>query len=292
MIRPSGLAGLAGRYDLILSDIWGVVHDGKAAFKPAVDALARFRASGGCVALITNAPRTSGPIRAQMRHLGVPDGAWDVLVTSGDVTIDLMLRRDGAPLHHIGPERDLTLFDELERASGGKKPRLVPLAQADYVVATGLFHDREETPGDYDATLSAMRERGLDMICANPDLVVHIGETLVHCAGALAERYEGQGGRATYAGKPHAPIYERAIALAAHKRGADVPRPRILAIGDAMRTDIAGANAQGLDAMFVTTGIHREELHASGGALDQAALGALVAGQARAPAYVTDALRW
>ena len=285
------LGSLAGRYDVILSDIWGVLHDGKAAFAPACDALTRFRAGGGTVALITNAPRTSAPIRAQMRHLGVPDTAYDALVTSGDVTLELMLRHGAAPIYHIGPERDLSLFAELGELTGAP-PALTPLAQAHYAVATGLFNDRAEGPADYDATLEAMRARGMEMICANPDLVVHIGEKLIYCAGALAERYAEMGGRAVYAGKPHAPIYSQALALAAAARGRPADPARVLAIGDAMRTDIAGAAALGYDAMLVTSGIHRDALHPGGGALDAAAYAALTAGMARPPLFTARALSW
>ena len=287
-----GLSALRARYDVILSDIWGVVHDGKASSAPACDALTRFRAQGGTVALITNAPRTSAPIRAQMRHLGVPDSAFDALVTSGDVTLELMMKRGGAPLYHIGPDRDLSLFAELALLQGGAPPRLVPLAQADYVVATGLFNDRAETAENYDATFAAMRLKNMDMICANPDLVVHIGEQLIYCAGALAERHSAQGGASIYAGKPHAPIYERAMELAERTRGAPVSKTRVLAIGDAMRTDIAGAAAQGYDAMFVTSGIHRDGLHPGGGAFDAAAYAALTRGLTHPPRYVAQALSW
>jgi HAD superfamily hydrolase (TIGR01459 family) len=256
-----GLGEIAGRYDVVLSDIWGVVHNGRESFAAATDALARFRRGGGTVVLITNAPRPSAPIRAQLDHLKVPREAFDDMVTSGDVTIELIVARGSAPVHHIGPPRDLSLFEAAARSSGAPPPPLVPLDQAEYVLCTGLFDDEREVPGDYDAAFSAMRARDLPFICANPDLVVQRGEDLIYCAGALAQRYEAMGGAAIYAGKPHPPIYAQALKLAGVLRGRPVEDARVLAIGDAMRTDVAGAVARGIDVLFVTAGIHGEELH-------------------------------
>jgi HAD superfamily hydrolase (TIGR01459 family) len=257
----AGLGEIAGRYDVVLSDIWGVVHNGRESFAAATDALARFRRGGGTVVLITNAPRPSAPIRAQLDHLKVPREAFDNMVTSGDVTIELIVARGSAPVHHIGPSRDLSLFEAAAQSSGAPPPRLAPLDQADYVLCTGLFDDEREVPEDYDAAFALMRERNMPFICANPDLVVQRGEDLIYCAGALAERYEAMGGTAIYAGKPHAPIYAQALKLAANLRGGPIEDARVLAIGDAMRTDVAGAVARGLDVLFVTAGIHGEELH-------------------------------
>ena len=190
-----------------------------------------------------------------MLKLGVSPEAFDGIVTSGDVTIGLMERQAGNRVLHIGPERDLSLFDAAQEA--GARPKLVSLEDAQYALCTGLRHDETETVDDYESELSAMAARGMPMICANPDIVIHRGETLIYCAGALARRYEELGGSVVYAGKPYAPIYDLALTLAERARGAPVDRRRALAIGDGMKTDIAGAAKSGLDALFVTGGIHR-----------------------------------
>lgn len=254
------LAEISGRYDAILCDIWGVLHNGVESFPEASAALAAFRRGPGAVVLITNAPRPSSVIRSQLLKLGVPADAFDAVVTSGDVTIRLIAERIDEPLLHIGPARDLGLFDAAEAATA-RRPALVPVEEARYSVCTGLRDDHVETPEDYEAELRALGERSLPMICANPDIVIHRGDDLVYCAGALARRYEGMGGAVAYAGKPYLPIYDRAIAEAERARGAPVDRRRILAVGDGMKTDIAGAAAAGIDALFVTGGIHRAALH-------------------------------
>ena len=251
-----GLGEISDRYDAILCDIWGVLHNGVASFAPASEGLASFRRRGGAVVLITNAPRPSPPIHQQVLRLGVPPEAFDAIVTSGDVTIELMEKQTGDRVLHIGPERDLSLFDAAAEERGGR-PTLLALEDAHYALCTGLRNDEKETSDDYEPELRAMAARQLTMICANPDIVIHRGETLIHCAGALARRYEELGGAVIYAGKPHAAIYDRALALTERARGATIDRSRILAIGDGMRTDIAGAAQAGLDALFVTGGIHR-----------------------------------
>src|SRR6202046_3028233 len=252
----AGLSEISDRYDLILCDIWGVLHNGVASFTQASDALVSFRRRGGAVILISNAPRPSPPIARQVLKLGVSPDAFDAIVTSGDVTVGLMEQQAGDQVLHIGPERDLTLLDALADASGAR-PKLVSLEDAQYVLCTGLRNDEAETLDDYEPELRAMSIRGMAMICANPDIVIHRGDALIYCAGALARRYEELGGSVVYAGKPYAPIYDRALALAEHIRGAPIERPRVLAIGDGMRTDIAGAARAGLDVLFVTGGIHR-----------------------------------
>ena len=252
----SGLSEISDRYDAILCDIWGVLHNGVASFAAASEALVSFRRRGGAVVLISNAPRPSPPIQGQVLKLGVSPEAFDSVVTSGDVTIGLMQAQVGDRVLHIGPERDLSLFDAAAAATGAR-PRLVPLKDADYALCTGLRNDDTETVENYEPELRAMASRDLTMICANPDMVIHRGDTLVYCAGALARRYEELGGAVIYAGKPYAPIYDRALALAEQIRGAPVDKRRVLAIGDGMRTDIQGASRAGLDVLFVTGGIHR-----------------------------------
>jgi HAD superfamily hydrolase (TIGR01459 family) len=252
----AGLSEISDRYDLILCDIWGVLHNGVASFAQASDALVSFRRRGGAVILISNAPRPSPPIARQVLKLGVSPDAFDAVVTSGDVTVGLMEQQAGDRVLHIGPERDLTLLDAVAEASGAR-PKLVSLEDAQYALCTGLRNDEAETLDDYQSELHAMSIRGMAMICANPDIVIHRGDTLIYCAGALARRYEELGGSVVYAGKPYTPIYDRALALAEHIRGAPIAKPRVLAIGDGMRTDVTGAARAGLDVLFVTGGIHR-----------------------------------
>lgn len=285
----NGFSELATDYDAVLSDVWGVVHDGVAAFPRACAALRRFREAGGAVVLITNAPRPGGPIVSQLDAYGVPRDCYDAVVSSGDVTLDLMASRGLAPVHFIGPPRDFALFSELA-ATGAPVPPRAPLEEAAYVVCSGLVDDLTETPEDYDAQLAVMRGRGLTMVCANPDLVVHRGDDLLYCAGALAARYEALGGTVVYAGKPHPPIYAmaRAAARKARKRAGE----RTLCIGDAVRTDLAGAAAQGLDCLFVSNGIHRDVLHPGGGALDPQALATLLADAPARPVGVMPQLWW
>ena len=262
-------AEISGGYDVALCDIWGVLHDGRSAFRAAGEALVAFRRGGGTVVLLTNAPRPSADIRSQLTRFKIPDAAFDAIVTSGDVTIALIRARGGAPVFHLGPARDAGLFD-LAAQGMAARPALAPLDGADYVVCTGLFDDTRETPADYEHSLQAMAARRLTMICANPDLVVHRGADLIYCAGALAQRYAALGGEVVYAGKPYGPIYDEALGVAARARGAAIAKRCVIAIGDAMRTDIAGAVGQGIDALFITSGIHRDDFERPGQALQDA----------------------
>ena len=287
----SGLHEIADRYDVVLSDVWGVVHNGKRAFPEPCRTLARFREKGGTVVLITNAPRPNGPIRAQLAELGVPREAYDDLVTSGDSTVALIAERGEGPFYHIGPERDHALIDEV-RIKTGRTPALADLDRAAHVICSGLFDDATETPDHYEATYATMCKRGLEMICANPDVVVHVGDRLIYCAGALAERYAALGGTVHFAGKPHAPIYDLALALAAERRGSAIDAARVLAIGDGMHTDVAGAAARGLDCLFVADGIHRAETMTPEGEIDPAALARFLAEKAAHPVATIAGLRW
>jgi HAD superfamily hydrolase (TIGR01459 family) len=246
-------ATLADRYDAVLSDVWGVIHNGIESFPAACDALTRFRNKGGRVALITNAPRPGEVVVRLLDRLKVPRDCFDAIVSSGDVTRSVMAARPDKAVFHIGPERDLPIFDSLGL-------RFVPLEQADYVVCTGLFDDETETPESYRELLAKMRARGLFMLCGNPDLVVERGDKLVYCAGALADLYGSLGGPVLYAGKPHRPIYDLALDRIAALRGEATPLARVLAIGDSVRTDLKGATDLGVDCLFVTAGIHAEEL--------------------------------
>jgi HAD superfamily hydrolase (TIGR01459 family) len=254
-------APLAGAYDVVLSDVWGVVHNGVAATPAACAALERFRAGGGTVVLITNAPRPGEVVvRTMLDRLGVPRAAYDGIVSSGDVTRALVAARAGKRLFHIGPPRDLPMFEGLDAP-------VAPLESADYAVCSGLTDDTVETPQDYHELIERMRARGLTMICANPDIVVERGDKLVYCAGAVADLYAAAGGEVIYAGKPYRPIYDQALAIAQAARGrrqdgGPLEHHRVVAIGDSVRTDLKGAAAFGVDCVFVTAGIHAEELGA------------------------------
>jgi HAD superfamily hydrolase (TIGR01459 family) len=275
---------LAPRYDVVLCDVWGVVHNSIVAVPSACEALARFRAQGGTVVLITNAPRPGGVVLHQLEQLKVARDVYDGIVSSGDVTRGIIAGRPGERTFHIGPDRDLGIFAELEVRFGSAET-------ADYVVCTGLFDDDDEAPEDYRPLLTTLRARNLFMICANPDLVVERGDRLIYCAGALADLYHSLGGEVLYAGKPHRPIYDDALTLAAKQRGHRVALDRTLAIGDSVRTDLKGAATLGVDCLFVTAGIHAEEL----GARDQpdaGALSAIFAAAGATPKAVMRQLAW
>ena len=228
-------APLARGYDVLLCDVWGVVHNGVAAFAPACEALTRFRAERGTVILITNAPRPGASVQRILDRLNVPHDAYDAITSSGDVTRGIVENRLRERVFHLGPQRDLSIFTGLDVA-------FAPVEDADYVVCSGLFDDTRETPDSYRELLAAMRARSLFMVCANPDIVVERGDELVYCAGALADAYAALGGEVLYCGKPHVPIYEAALGKAARFRGGEVPPlDRVLAIGNSVRTDLKGA---------------------------------------------------
>ncbi len=238
---------IAHQYEALLCDIWGVLHNGVAAYDGIVDTLTRYRASGGRVLLLSNAPRPGVGIPGHLEGLGVPRDAYDDVLTSGDATRESIASGQfGTSFWHLGPERDRPTFEGL------------PLNQtdedtADFVLCTGLFDDEAETADDYEETLARLKERDLDLVCANPDIVVDRGEKRVYCGGAIAGAYTKIGGRSHYFGKPHAPIYDLARA-----RLVDLTDRQILAVGDGLLTDIKGANDQGIDALFVTGGIAYE----------------------------------
>ncbi len=238
--------------EVVLSDIWGVVHNGLESFPEACEALRLYRGRGGTVILITNAPRPADSVQRQLRKLGVADDTYDAIVSSGDLTRNYVADHPGRKVFWLGPERDNSIYR-------GLNPPLAPLEECHYIVCTGLIDDETELAEDYREMMLKARERGLTLICANPDIVVERGDRLIYCAGAIAELYRELGGDVIFYGKPHRPIYQRAIALAARGRNHDIALDRVLAIGDSVRTDVAGAHGFGIDCLFVTRGIHSEE---------------------------------
>jgi len=276
------LAELAGRYDVLLCDIWGVIHNGREAFPAACAALARWRAEVGPVVLISNAARPSAEVALHLDALGVPREAYSALVTSGDVSHPLIAERAPGPAYRIGPAGH-PLFEGDGVAFSG-------LEDARFIVCSGPVDDEVETPEDYRDLLTRASALHLPMICGNPDKVVQRGDRLVYCGGALAQLYESLGGQVIMAGKPHAPIYREALTQAAKLKNGPVDPSRVLAIGDGVATDIAGANARGLDVLFVAGGIHTAETRAAGGGLDPAAAEALLTAAAMQAAYAMDVL--
>jgi HAD superfamily hydrolase (TIGR01459 family) len=245
-------------YAALYCDLWGCLHDGVAAFPEAVAALERFKAAGGAVLLLTNSPRPRRDVMRQLALLGVPRGCYDDVVSSGDAAQAAMAAGlVGRRVHHIGPERDLVFFED--ETGVPIDVERVGLEEAEGIVCTGLFDDRRETPEDYRATILYGVNKGLKLLCANPDIVVDVGDQRIYCAGAIAAAYTEAGGTSLYFGKPHAPIYELARRRLEAARGAEVPARAILCAGDGIFTDIQGAMGEDLDSLFVTGGLAAEE---------------------------------
>ncbi len=284
-LHVEGLHPLAERYDLILCDVWGVLHNGVKAYEAASDALTRFRAKGGRVILVSNAPRPGASVGTQLDGFQVPRAAYDAIVTSGDLTRLAIQERIDKVVHHIGPPRDMPIYHGLDVRFGS-------IEEAEYVVCSGFDNDEEETVEDYRPQLEAMRRRNLLMVCANPDLVVERGHMILPCAGTIALAYEDMGGEVFYAGKPHRPVYEQALAVASDLAGHQIPKERVLAVGDAIRTDIAGAVGFGIDALMIARGIHAEELGLHRGDLVSDHVQDWVSRQPVRPTAFTDVLAW
>jgi HAD superfamily hydrolase (TIGR01459 family) len=242
---------LSQHYPVWFVDIWGVVHNGVRPFQRTVDTLAEHRKHGGTVVLVSNSPRSQAGVTLQLDQIGVRKDAYDLAVTSGDVTQSLMREETTGKLFHIGAARDLSLFD-------GMPVERVAKEDAGAIICTGLAHDDIETPADYMAVLKELYDRKLPMICANPDKIVRKGDKLVYCAGALAEVYEAMGGTVRMAGKPYAPIYDLALKTASHVRGADVLKSQVLAVGDGPETDILGAANQDFPVVYVGGGVREQ----------------------------------
>ena len=278
----ASLDDVAERYDAFLCDVWGVIHNGRAHYPAAAAALQRVRRQGKSVVLLTNVPKPRGPIPAQLDRLGFPRDAYDAIITSGDaIRVELAERAPG-PMFKIGPgDYDRALWEGLGLAEA-------PLAHARFIGISGLNRD-DETPADYADMLRQAKARDLELICANPDIVVQYGDRLIWCAGAIAQDYAKLGGRVVMAGKPHAPIYDLAYRELAAIAQRHIDKSRILAIGDGVVTDIAGADAQGLDSLFIASGIHGDEL-SSNGSLDPVKVDAALAAEGQRATYAMRAL--
>lgn len=274
--------GVAAQYDAVFCDIWGVVHNGRRAYPAACAALQRLRAAGKHVILLSNVPRPRSVVPAQLAKVGAPSDAWDAIVTSGDATRAALEARAPGPVFRIGiAEYDTPLYEGLELEEA-------PLESARFISITGLFR-WEDTPEQYVDILRDARARDLEMVCANPDIVVQSGDRLLWCAGAIARDYEKIGGRVIMAGKPFAPIYDLAYRELEALAGRPVDRARILCIGDGVGTDIAGANGQNLDSVFIASGMHGEALWTNGRA-DAAKVEAELAKENVRTNYVMSAL--
>lgn len=280
------LSAVAGDYDILLCDVWGVIHNGRESWPEACDALIRFSRSGGQVVLISNSPRPASDVIQQLDRLGVPRESWQAFVTSGDATRAELARRSPGPAWIIGPDRDWPLYDGLglERATGAE--------DAAFLSVTGPIDDETETPEDYRERFIPAAGRGLELICANPDRIVQRGDKIIYCGGSLADLYGELGGRVTMAGKPYGPIYTLALAEAERLLGRPVDRSRVLCIGDGVVTDVLGANAQALDCLFIAQGIHGDAARGSDGALEPERAAELLKAEKAHARYAALELRW
>lgn len=279
-------ADLLSRYDVLFSDVWGVVHDGITAYPDAADMLARFRSKGGTVILVSNAPVPNARVAEMLDGKGLARTAWDAIVSSGDIALAHVDAKGYRALHRIGPQdRDAALFDLVPGAA-------MPLESADAILCSGLDDDRTETAESYRDRLAVALRRKVPFVCANPDYWVDVGGTHYLCAGAIADLYEEMGGEVFWAGKPHASAYRAAHEAAERIRATPVDRHRILVIGDAVRTDLTGARNFGVDALFIASGIHRPAIM-NGDGVDTARLAELFAPADTPPAIAAMAyLRW
>ena len=290
----SSFAEISGNYDAVLCDLWGCLHNGKTPFPAAVAALQSYRTRGGKVILLTNAPRPRSSVINQLDGMSVPRDAWDDVVTSGDAAQYAMLSGAvGRRVYHIGAPKDDAFFtdfsDDIATYAATQGPvERVALKDATGIICTGLADDASETPADYNITLKLAKNLGLPMLCANPDIVVHMGNQLLFCAGALAQAYEQMGGTALYFGKPHPPIYD----LARRRLAAlGVDDGALLAIGDGVNTDVQGAISEGIDALFITGGIAAAEFGVDTNNPDKDLLESWLMSQQLSPGYAMGHLR-
>ncbi len=257
----AALAGVSDRYDAVFCDLWGCLHNGRTPFSAAVAALQTYRTSGGKVVLLTNAPRPNTYVEQQLGHLGVPRDCWDMIVSSGDAAQDAMLSGAvGTKVWHLGPPKDEGFFTNIPDTHRNAPPiTLVPLEDATGIVCTGPFDDLADVPEDYRDRFLYAKTKGLKLLCANPDLVVDLGDKRIYCAGALAALYTEMGGESLYYGKPHPPVYDVARRRLSDLTGQDTDNARILAVGDGIATDIQGGIVEGIDTLFVTGGLAADQ---------------------------------
>jgi HAD superfamily hydrolase (TIGR01459 family) len=277
-----GLNEVAARYDGFVLDLWGVLYDGQAPTRHAIATLEELRRAGKRVAILSNAPRRAHLVERRMNEFGIPPGLYDHVHSSGEETWRHLKRRDdefyrslGAACFHIGPQRD----DNMVEGVGLR--RVASVEDADFILNTGP--DAGQRLEDFEPMLQVARRRQLKMVCANPDLVVAYGDRLHLCAGAVAQRYETLGGAVRWHGKPLPDVYDTVFGLIGV-----ADKTRIVAVGDSLRTDIAGANAAGIDSIFVATGIHAEELSA----IEPARLAAAFGAHGETPTATIDYFRW
>ena len=282
-----GNAGpLLSRYEAVFCDVWGVMHNGRTAYAEAGEALARFRADGGTVILVSNAPVPASGVERVLEKTGVRRDAWDAIVSSGDIALRHIAEKGYQRMHWVGPSRrDYALYIRLGEPQA-------PITDAEVIVCTGLKDDRNETVEDYRALIEEGVAAKLPFVCANPDLVVDVGAVRLVCAGSIAAEYERLGGEVFWAGKPHPSAYGTALDVAAGLRGTEPALERILAIGDAVRTDLAAARGLGVDGLFVTAGIHNDAVMVEG-EIDADKLAALFAPAGTPPAIAAmPTLHW
>jgi HAD superfamily hydrolase (TIGR01459 family) len=280
---------ISTNYDALFCDLWGCLHDGLRPFPDAVAALVAFREGGGRVALVTNSPRPSDGVIAQLQAMGVPREAYDVVVSSGDAAQAAMVAgMVGTRVWRLGPEKDLPFFTHLPDGTAITTIETVDFDDAEGIVCTGPFDDADH-PEAYRATFLAAKARGLKLLCANPDIIVDQGETRMYCAGALAALYTEMGGESLYFGKPHAPIYQLARQRLS-EIGEAAENERILAVGDGIATDVLGALQENVDALFISGGIAAEETGTTDSP-DPARLKTFLEAHGQSPAYAIGFLR-
>ncbi len=283
--RIDTLRVMAPRYDAIICDVWGVLHNGIRATPGAGAALEIAREAGLVVVLLTNAPRPPDRIASQLAELGIASSAYDAIISSGGVTRALLAAEGDKPFHHLGPTRDASLYH-------GLAAHPVPLEAAQFILCTGLIDDESEQAEDYRPLLEGARARQLRLYCANPDLIVERGADILPCAGAIALIYEQMGGEVIYVGKPHPLVYDHARRELERAAGRPLARERILCIGDALRTDVAGASRAGYDVLMTLAGIHGQEIALAGSNFDAAALQRLIRQSGARPSACTVRLAW
>ncbi|WP_299368932.1 TIGR01459 family HAD-type hydrolase [uncultured Tateyamaria sp.] len=285
----SSLAEISDRYDALFVDLWGCVHNGVHALPEAVAALQAYRAKGGKVVLVTNSPRPRAGVTKQLVHFGVPDDAWDTIATSGDSARAAMFRGVvGSRVYFIGQPGEEKFFEPIGVIKEPIDVEMVPLEQAEGIVCTGP-RDPMADPDTMRPEFLMAKQLGLKLLCANPDIVVDRGEVREWCAGALAQLYTEMGGESLYFGKPHPPIYDLARRRL-FELGVDVPDSGILAIGDGVLTDIAGAMGEDIDSLFISGGLAAEETKTSHQP-DADALNAYLQKEMSAPTFTIGHLR-